>query len=386
MHPGDYNLSGERYREETKSLSAFPKTAISTIITTITPPKKIPKTEFGEHGKYPIIDQSQNEIAGWTNDELAIIQPTGPVLIFGDHTCAIKLLNSPFAQGADGIKILKPNPEVQPEYLYYTLRWRPLQSDGYKRHFTKLKEYKIPLPPLEVQKEIVAEIEGYQKVIDGARAVLDHYRPHIPIDPEWPVVDLGDVINGKPKNGYSGKPVTNKGDLKVLTLTATTSGILDPTKYKYLDENINENAECRCKKGDIYLQRGNTKELVGTAALFDLDDSDYIYPDLMIRVRANEDRILTSYLLQTLQSPTAREYLTRSAVGAAGNMPKINQGIVIKTPIPLPPLETQKAIVAEIESEQALVATNRELIERMEVKIQAAIARVWGEDNSEATH
>ena len=50
----------------------------------------------------------------------------------------------------------------------------------------------IPLPPLEVQKEIVAEIEGYQKVIDGARAVLDNYRPHIPIHPDWPMVELGE--------------------------------------------------------------------------------------------------------------------------------------------------------------------------------------------------
>ena len=55
---------------------------------------------------------------------------------------------------------------------------------------SKFCELQIPLPPLEVQKEIVAEIEGYQKVINGARAVLDHYRPHIPIHPDWPMVKL----------------------------------------------------------------------------------------------------------------------------------------------------------------------------------------------------
>ena len=55
---------------------------------------------------------------------------------------------------------------------------------------TKINDAEIPLPPLEVQKEIVAEIEGYQKVIDGARAVLDNYRPHIPIHPDWPMVEL----------------------------------------------------------------------------------------------------------------------------------------------------------------------------------------------------
>ena len=48
--------------------------------------------------------------------------------------------------------------------------------------------------------------------------------------------------------------------------------------------------------------------------------------------------------------------------------------------IPLPPLATQQAIVAEIEAEQALVAANRELIARFEKKIQATLARVWGED------
>ena len=64
-----------------------------------------------------------------------------------------------------------------------------------------IEEYEIPLPPLEVQREIVAEIEGYQRVIDGARAVIDNYRPHIVVDPEWPMVELGEAISleyGKP--------------------------------------------------------------------------------------------------------------------------------------------------------------------------------------------
>ena len=55
-------------------------------------------------------------------------------------------------------------------------------------------QFQIPLPPLEVQKEIVAEIEGYQKVINGARAVLDNYRPHIPIHPDWPMVRVGEIL------------------------------------------------------------------------------------------------------------------------------------------------------------------------------------------------
>lgn len=257
--------------------------------------------------------------------------------------------------------------DITPDQAYPSLR------------LSEIGAIQIPLPPLEVQKEIVAEIEGYQKVINGARAVLDHYRPHIPIHPEWPMVELGEVIESKPKNGYSGSPVDYVTNLKVLSLSATTLGKMDLSKFKYLDEAIPLDSPCRCRRGDIYLQRGNTKELVGTAAIFESNEENYIYPDLMIRVRADQNKIRSHYLLTVLQSGPVREFLTRNAVGAAGSMPKINQGIVESIPIPLPPLTTQQAIVAEIEAEQALVAANRELITRFEKKIQATLTRIWGE-------
>jgi len=155
---------------------------------------------------------------------------------------------------------------------------------------------------------------------------------------------------------------------------------MDLSKFKFLDEDIALDSPCRCRRGDIYLQRGNTNELVGTAAIFDVDDENYIYPDLMIRVRADETKIRSHYLLTVLQSGPIRDFITRNAVGAAGSMPKINQTIVESIPIPLPPLATQQAIVAEIEAEQALVVANRELIARFEKKIRATLARVWGEE------
>jgi type I restriction enzyme M protein len=283
--------------------------------------------------------------------------------------------------------ILRAKESVEPQYLYRCVRAEAFQDKlrpyikgiigGISLEFGGIT---IPLPPLEVQKEIVAELEGYQKVIDGASAVLHNYRPHIPFHPEWPIVELAEVIEEKPKNGYSGKPVDRVTDTKVLTLSATTSGKLDLTKFKYLDEEIPLDAACRCRKGDIYLQRGNTAELVGTAAIFDVDESSYIYPDLMIRVRADESKVTSHYLLIALQSKPVRDFLIRNAVGAAGSMPKINQTIVERVPIQLPPLATQQAIVAEIEAEQALVAANRQLIARFENKIGATLARVWGED------
>ncbi len=164
---GEYNLSGDRYLDTTPQFAEYPLRKIGTLVKTITPPAKLQKTTFGESGRFPIIDQSQSEIAGWTDDESALVTTDVPVVIFGDHTCAVKLVETPFAQGADGIKILQTADTLDPRFLYYFLRVRPLESDGYKRHFTKLKDYEIPLPPLEVQREIIAEVQEYQRAIDG---------------------------------------------------------------------------------------------------------------------------------------------------------------------------------------------------------------------------
>lgn len=205
---GDYNLSGERYRENGPQARSFPWKKIEVLVRTVVPPAKIQKTAFAESGRFPIIDQSQEPIAGWTDDESAIVRPAKPLVIFGDHTCAVKLAAEPFAQGADGIKILEAVDGVEPRYLFHVIRLKPLATVGYQRHFSLLKEMEIPLPPLEVQKEIVAEIEGYQKVIDGARAVLDNYRPHIPIHPDWPMVELGEVLT----TSSGGTPLKNRAE------------------------------------------------------------------------------------------------------------------------------------------------------------------------------
>ena len=104
------------------------------------------------------------------------------------------------------------------------------------------------------------------------------------------------------------------------------------------------------KSAIICLQRGNTSELVGTTAIFDVDEPHFVYPDLMIHVRADEKKIQRQFLPCVLQSDPVRQYMIRNATGAAGSMPKISQRIVKR--IPIPPIATQQAIIAEIESEQ----------------------------------
>jgi len=177
---GDYNLTGDRYRQTIDySNVKWPMVELGKIIETITPPSKIQKGDYKTNGKFPIIDQSQDEIAGWTDDENSLIKSERHLVIFGDHTCAIKYVNFPFVQGADGIKILKTNDNLLPKFLYYALKTKPLKSDGYQRHFTKLKLYQIPLPPLSVQEQIVAEIEAEQRAIDECKKLIEKMQKKI---------------------------------------------------------------------------------------------------------------------------------------------------------------------------------------------------------------
>ena len=369
---GDYNLSGERYREGAAQSTHFPWRTVESLVETITPPSKIQKTAFGVAGRFPIIDQSQDAIAGWTDDESALVRPSKPLVIFGDHTCAIKLVETPFAQGADGIKILHTADELDPRFLFHVLRVRPLESDGYQRHYSKLKEHQIPLPPLEVQKEIVAEIEGYQKVIDGARAVLDNYRPHIPIHPDWPTFELNEVTT-KITDGAHFTPTYVESGVPFLRVTDITQSSMSK---KFIPQREHEELikRCRPEKGDVLYSKNGT---IGIAKLVDWDWEFSIFVSLAL-IKPKKNLLDPHYLTCFLNSDAGYAQATaRSKSGTVTNLHLID----IKTiKIPLPPLTTQQAIVAEIEAEQALVAANRELIARFEQKILTTLARVWGED------
>lgn len=122
-------------------------------------PAKIKRDEYHESGKYPVVDQGENLIAGYIDDEQKLYRGDLPVIIFGDHTRILKYIDFPFAFGADGIKILRPQEILLPKFFYYVLILNPVANQGYKRHFSLLAQTKIPLPPLATQKQIVEQLD-----------------------------------------------------------------------------------------------------------------------------------------------------------------------------------------------------------------------------------
>ena len=141
---------------------------LEALVTTITPPKKIQTTEYQPGGRFPIIDQSPSDVCGWTADESALVKADFPVVIFGDHSCVVKTANFPFAQGADGIKILSPSDEIEARFLFQSLLGNPIEQRGYKRHFSTLKEMLIPYPRKETGEQ--------QKIADCLSSLDDLIR------------------------------------------------------------------------------------------------------------------------------------------------------------------------------------------------------------------
>lgn len=183
----------------------------------------------------------------------------------------------------------------------------------------------------------------------------------------WCWVALEHVVTSGPTNGYSPTSVSFPTSTKAITLTATTSGRFDGSHFKYIDEVFPPTSDLWLRDGDILIQRGNTLEYVGVPALYRGPPNQFIYPDLMMRLRL-PDCILPEFLTLAISDKRARNFMRARAVGAAGSMPKINHATVRALPVPLCSLPEQQEIVR-------LLDAQFEVIDQNEREIDAALKR-----------
>ncbi|CAN1573433.1 HsdS Restriction endonuclease S subunits [Spirosomataceae bacterium] len=158
-----------RYKGIVREEKMVSENKLEEIIQTVKRKPKVLKSDYKEKGEFPIIDQSTDFIGGYTNEKESVYEDT-PIIVFGDHTRILKYINFPFACGADGTQLVKPeNPNISIAYLYFELISCNLSNYHYARHFKFLKEQIIKLPSEKVMLEFKEETENIFNLIQLLR-------------------------------------------------------------------------------------------------------------------------------------------------------------------------------------------------------------------------
>ena len=173
-------------------------------------PHQILESQVQKEGIYPVISQSKEYIIGYTNEKDKVLHLSNPVVIFGDHTTEVKIVDFDFVVGADGVKIFSPKPYLLPKFFYYVLQFlcTNIKNSGeYTRHYKYIKDRLIPLPPLAEQRRIVAKIEELIPMLDQyelAWTKLDYLDSRFPSDIRASILQeaiRGGLVEQRPEEG-----------------------------------------------------------------------------------------------------------------------------------------------------------------------------------------
>ena len=385
---GEYNLSGERYREIKARLSHFPIVALGEVADVIagqSPPGKSynnagngtpfyqGKTEFGHI--------FVGEPTKWTTDPqrlaeegdilMSVRAPVGPVNLATQKVC--------IGRGLAAIRPMRDR--TINRYIFYVLRGLESEIIGITGaafasiNKGDIKKIEIPLPPLEVQQGIVAEIEGYQRVIDGARAVIENYRTQIVVDPEWAMVEISKICVVNPrKSEIAAMDVEKIVSFVPMSDIGENRMYFEARDYKYLKEV--GSSYTYFKDNDVLIAKVTPCFENGKAGIAKDLRNGIGFGSSEFYVLRPTKQVLSKWIFLCVATHAFRKWAIPKMTGTGG-LQRVPRRVIESYKVPLPALSIQQQIVAEIEAEQSLVAANRELVKRMEKKTQMAIARVW---------
>jgi type I restriction enzyme, S subunit len=382
--------------------------------------KKIPQKQYQERGTFPIVDQGQESVGGYTDDAQMLIECEPPVIVFGDHTKVVKLVGTRFAAGADGVKVLKPHSFFDCKLLKFFLDHlaADLIDKGYARHFQHLAKRIIPLPPEPEQRRIVAKIEELFSELDKgtenlkqARAQLAVYRQALlkhafegkltadwrashPLKEQTAAAYLDVLARRRPA------PPQFKAD-KAHSVQTWAFATLDELT-EYITSGSRGWADFYSEKGSVFIRAQNlnrdrldlteiayvtlpekaegkrTQTRVGdvlvTITGANVTKTGYLNSDIgeayvsqHVALCRPLDAALSEYLyLYIISSSGGRKDLERAAYGAG--KPGLNLDNLRSLKIPVPPREEVPVLVAEIRS-------SLEVIENLESDIETNLQK-----------
>jgi type I restriction enzyme M protein len=353
------------------------------------------KTEFYEGGTIPWVksgEVAQGKVTATEEKitELGLKQssaklfPINTVLVamYGATAGEVGILKIP-ATTNQAVCGVFPNDRFIPEFLFYALRslkeeMKQRAGGGAQPNISQqiIRDLEIPLPPLEEQRRIVTEIEGYQQVIDGARQILAAYEIAITPEPEWEIVAFEDLCE-RMQYGLSTPLVEGGPGVKTFRMAEIIGGrAFDDGSMKSANLDAKETAKYRLEKGDILFNRTNSFEHVGRTGIFTLE-GEYAFASYLIRLTIKRD-LANPEFVNAWMNTRAFQAGVKSLASRAVGQSNISASSLAGYQIPLPPLPEQERIVAELDAEAARMEAVRGLIPAFEAKIARTLARVWG--------
>jgi len=389
---GHYALTPEKYKDDSfPTKTSYSKIALGSVAE-INPSKRelsnitrnlkvsfVPMADLNERNPYFIPTTSKTiaeVISGFTyfkNGDVLMAKIT-PCFENGKAGIARDLKNG-IGFGSTEFIVVRPSTnKILPEIIYWVLqndkfRKRAINSmrgaAGQKRVPSELlKTFEIPLPPLNVQQQIVDEIEKYQKIIDGAQQVVDNWRPSIKTDPNWDKFKISDIGKVCMCRRIFKDQTSIKGDVPFYKI-----GTFGKSPDAYIDKKLFEEYKNKYpypSKGSILLSTSGT---IGKTVIFDgkpayFQDSNIVWID-------NDEKIVSNEYLYFLF------HMFDWVTTKGGIIERLYNNLIENTTLYLPPLEIQKQIVEKIQAEQNVIIANKELIEIYQQKIKAVINEIW---------
>jgi len=340
--------------------------------------RKIKKSEYLNKGKHPIIDQGQEFVVGFTNDENGIFNGV-PAIIFGDHTRIIKYIDKPFFIGADGVKVLKSKiDDIEYKYLYYALRNINIVNTGYNRHFKWLKESKFILPNRVTQKEIVSILDGIENLIYLKNQQLSAYDQLIKSrfvemfgDPvlnpkDWNTDKLQNVCA---VNKYKGEVESINGKVWLLNLDMVESNTGKIIDYVYEDES---NVASSTIKFDSHCVLYSKLRPYLNKVVVPLK-SGYATSEM---ISMKSDRINKYFLSNILMMNSFVDFANGTAYGA--KMPRASIDMIKNFDLILPPIDLQNEFSDFVQQIDKLKFSVQKSLEETQILFDSLMQKYFG--------
>ena len=349
--------------------------------------KKIPTSEYLKNGKYPIIDQGQSDIAGYTDEESGIFVNV-PAVIFGDHTRIIKYVDVPFFIGADGVKILKAKDEkANYKFLYYALSSAKIPNTGYNRHFKWLKEIDIPTYSEQEQIEIVDELDKIYDLIALRKKQLNNLDELVKsrfiamFGSERNKIPIRDMCNVSGGYSFKSSDISNDGTIKVLQIGNVYLDNVSWETTNYLPERFDEKySKFMLNEGDIVValtrpiiqSLGNVK-----ACIVKSTDLPCLLNQRVGRIVAKiEKSVFLEFIYGCLMTDDFTRYVETCSIGCS--QPNISTKNIENYLIPNATPEEQKAYVEFKKQTDKLKFEVKQSLEKLETLKKSLMQKYFG--------